>query len=103
MEPTKKKITRIVKHYIKYFPEEFELFKEGMEAKRHMTHDEFATLEGSSVSRGLYEMPETLSQMFITGLDEDDMVWLKAGGKDGHEGGRWFATTFPVFKLPEKI
>lgn len=103
MEIAKKHIGEIVEDYIRMFPEEFYTFKEGMNLKRNLTRDEYASLEGSTTSRGLYEMPETLSTMLVTGLEEEEMVWLKMGGKDGHEGGHWFARHFKVFALPESI
>lgn len=103
MRSTKELIRKIVRQYIKLFPEEFETFKQGMEAVRAVTRNDFATLQGTSYSRALYEMPETLATMLLTGLNEEEMVWLKAGGMNGKEGGLWFARTFKDFCIPEKI
>lgn len=100
---SKKAITAVVKDYIKLFPEEFSEFKKGMTALRAVTRDKFASLDGTKYTRALYEMPETLSNMLITRLDEADMLWLKAGGADRKEGAIWFARTFKDFCIPDVI
>lgn len=97
MNSAKKRLTNIVEAYTKDFPEEFEMVRKAVEMKRRMTRDEFATVEGSSM-RGLYEISETLQQLIIMGLEEEELLWLKT-----IPGGRWFATKFPVFALPESI
>ncbi len=68
-----------------------------------MTRDEFASVEGMFEGRGLYEISETLHGMLSSRLNEEDMTWLKAGGLNKKQGGRWFAKTFPQFALPDKI
>lgn len=89
---------RIVKDYIQDFPEEFRIVKKGIAAKRLLTRNEFANLEGSDYSRALYEISETLSNLFITRLNEEQMVWFKT-----KEGARWFAREFQAFALPFSI
>jgi len=105
MKQSKDRITAIVKGYILLHPEEFEAFKEGMNAVRASIKDEeFGTLEGTEYTRALYEMPETLQTMLIMSLPEEDMLWLKDGiPSDRKQGGRWFATNFPVFRIPDKV
>lgn len=100
---SKKAIRKVVDDYVKLFPEEFEAFRNGMVALRATVHDKFAKLQGTEYTRALYEMPETLSTMLITNLEEEDMVWLKSGGKNGKEGGLWFARTFKDFRIPDVV
>lgn len=104
MEQAKQHITQIVHNYIRLYPEEFEIVKEGIKVQRNLHLDEFASAKGTgSEMRGLYEIPESLSEMLIMGLTEEEMEWLKAGGLNRKEGGRWFAKTFTAFALPESI
>lgn len=95
---TKKKIEVIVADYIKKFPEEFALVKEAIDGKKKLNREEFAMLEGSTETRALFEISETLQTMLILGLDEGDTEWWKTKA-----GGQWFAKKFPVFALPDSI
>lgn len=102
MKEAKKHIREIVELYIKLNPQEFEDFKDGMKMVRATLKDEeFGS--ANAYTRALYEMPETLNEMLITGLEEEEMVWLKAGGLDRKEGGLWFARTFKDFAIPNQI
>ena len=104
MQSAKKNITRLVKEYIRDNPEEWENFKDHMQMVRALAKDEeFGTLDGTRYTRALYEMPETLQLMFIKELTEDEMLWLKTGGLNGKEGGRWFAKNFSDFCIPDKV
>lgn len=94
----KQQIQFIVELYIRECPEEFEQVKRAVAMKKHMTRDEYASIEGSEHMRGLYEMSEEMQKRLIQGLDEEALVWLKT-----LEGGRWFARQFPVFALPNRI
>ena len=98
MDYTKKLVKEIVKLYITNNPIEFDIVKRGIEMKRKLSRDEYATLEGSSASRALYEIPETLSTMFVSGLSEEQMLWFKS-----KQGAHWFCKNFDVFKLPNSI
>lgn len=97
MNTFKKHIEEIVKAYIAEFPDEFDIVRQAIIAKRSLTRDEFATLEGSQ-TRALYEIPERLSTKLINELDEEEMTWLRT-----LIGGRWFARKFRVFSLATKI
>lgn len=98
MPSTKKHITSLVRFYIKQNPEEWETFKKGIEMTRQFTKDEFATLYGSHDTRALFDMPEKLYEMFVMGLDEEEMQWFKT-----KRGAHWFARNFPAFALPQQI
>lgn len=104
MDSAKRKIREIVEKYITDFPQEFTNFTVGMKMVRASLKDEkFGQLEGTNYSRALYELPETLHNLFIMGLEEEEMVWLKAGGHDRKEGGLWFAKTFEAFRIPKEV
>lgn len=106
MQLAKKHIRTIVEQYIKLYPQEFADFKDAMKMIRASLKDEEfgqAMVGTSSQTRALYELPENLHQMFVMNLEEEDMVWLKAGGVNRKEGGLWFAKTFKDFAIPTKI
>ena len=98
MRSTKQKISFIVRRYIADFPDEFAIVKRGIEAKRKMTRDEYATLEGSKDSRALFELPERLHERLALSLNEEELVWFKS-----KSGAHYFARHFPVFALPDSI
>lgn len=105
MLTAKKHIAAIVGNYIRMYPKEFEMAKEGIRMQKGLYLDEFASakLEGAPDMRALYEIPVTLHEMLVMGLDEEEMVWFKAGGRDRKAGGKWFAKTFKYFALPRSI
>lgn len=98
MQEAKFKLTKIVNDYIGLFPEEYENFKYSIEDTRHQLIDtKFGTAKGTgSEMRALFEMPVTLNDMIVNGLNEAEISWFKT-----LEGGRWFANTFKVFMVPE--
>lgn len=97
MQSAKIKIKKVVEDYIRLWPEEFSIFKSMMTDKRGLLQDkDFATVEASSM-RALFDMPATMHQMLVNSLTEEEMKWFKAGGTEGHDGGRWFARNFPAF------
>lgn len=103
MQETKQRIKKVVEDYIKMFPDEYAIAIRGTEALRQMTTDEFASIDGIYYGRALYEIPETLHSMLANNLPEEDIRWLKEGGADRKQGGRWFAKTFPVFAIATSI
>lgn len=105
MESAKKHITQIVENYIRLYPEDFETVKKGIEMQRAtLIDDEFGSAIGTgSDMRAMFEIPVDLSEMFIMGLNEEEMEWFKAGGADRKAGAKWFANAFPVFKLPNRV
>jgi hypothetical protein len=100
---TKNRIKKIVEDYKRLFPEEYAIVVRGIQMKKELTRDKYASIEGMFDGRALYEIPETLHNMLAHSLIQEDIVWLKSGGHDRKEGGRWFAKTFPEFALPDYI
>lgn len=100
---TKQNIKKVVEDYIRIFPDEYATAIKGTEMLRSMTQDEFASIDGWYYGRALYEVPETLHNMLVKMLPEEDLKWLKEGGVDRKQGGRWFARTFPEFAIAQKI
>lgn len=105
MESAKTHIKKIVEDYIKLYPGDYKIVKEGIEMQRKMLLDsEYGQASNTgSEMRALFEIPADLSEMFIMRLTEEEMEWFKAGGPDRKQGGRWFAKTFKEFALPQKI
>src|SRR6202012_1103786 len=103
MQSAKEHIKLIVEEYIRLFPSDFEVFKDGVAHIRGTLKDEkWGTAEGTgSDMRALFEVPVDLSEMLIMQLSEEEMEWFKAGGPDRKEGGRWFAKNFPAFRLAD--
>jgi hypothetical protein len=104
MESAKFKIKNTVDTYIKLNPEEYGVFKEFVKQQRHALKDEhFGVSNDSNYMRALYEMPVTLHDMITNALNIDELEWFKSGGEDRKQGGRWFANTFPTFRLPDAV
>lgn len=91
MDSSKKKIISLVNKYVKEFPEENKLLKEAVVMKRNMYSQGF---EKGTDMRPLYELTETLHNIFIRELTEDEMKWLKT-----KKGGNWFAKEFKVYSF----
>lgn len=105
MESAKKHIKEIVRNYIRLYPGDYEIVKEGVKMQKGLLLDtKFGVAKGQgSEMRALFEIPADLSEMFIMGLEPEEMEWFKAGGADRKEGGRWFAKEFKEFALPDNI
>lgn len=104
MPSAKSKLKAIVETYIRLNPEEFAVFKEYVAQKRGtMTDERFGITKDSKHTRALVEMPVALHDMIVKGLDINELEWFKSGGKERNEGNRWFATQFPVFRLPDAV
>lgn len=98
---TKKKIQDLVAQYRKHFPEEYDATVQYLKSNRKLLKNELADLskEGTSVlQRGMYEIPETLDNIFLMKLKAEEQKELET-----KEGSRWFMAAFPEFKIPEKI
>lgn len=99
MQKAQNKIKNAVFLYKQTFPEEFKLFCKGMEMTRRLQRDELASVkESQAISRMIHQVPEKLEQLFITNLDVEELEYYKT-----KEGARWFAKTFPEFRVPDKI
>lgn len=105
MQSAKDHIKQIVESYITLFPDDFKVFKDGVAHIRGTLKDEkWGIAEGTgSEMRALFEMPVDLSEMLIMQLTEEEMGWFKAGGANRKEGARWFAQTFPAFRLANNV
>lgn len=96
---TKEKIKQIVEHYKTMFPDEFRLVIEQIKFNRKQQKDKFASMVKTDfIERALVETPETLHAMFDIRLTDDEKLEFKS-----KKGVRWFAETYPMFKLAEKI
>lgn len=97
------KITKCVEDYIALQPDEYERFKLQIASARGGLADEtFGTAAHSSL-RALFEMPEVLHEMIVNQLTVEELTWFKEGGSNRKEGADWFARTFPVFRIPDKV
>ena len=104
MKSAKTKIKKIVDSYIDLNPEEVQTFTQYMEQKRSSMADaHFGRTEDSKELRALVEIPVALYEMIANGLTEEETDWFKSGGAAKNEGNRWFATQFPLFRLPESV
>lgn len=98
MDSAKSKIRKTVADYIQLTPLEYRAFQAQMkEVRKTLADEKFGTAKNTSM-RALYEMPETLHDMLTAALELPELEWFKT-----LEGGRWFATTFPAFRVPESI
>lgn len=91
MVSAQKKITSIVKKYIKDNPEENELLKQAVVMKQALYAQGF---ERGSTMRPLYELSESLQLLFIEELEEDQMTWLRT-----KKGAYWFMKNFKSYSL----
>ena len=98
----KEAIKAAVRKYKNLFPEEYVEVCHAIRTRQEALYDSrFAKAEGVSKDsdlRALYEIPETLNNMIINALDLEGLTWFS-----GKEPSRWFAKTFPEFRLPEQI
>lgn len=99
------KIRDIVKDYVKLFPDEYKLVCEYLKEKRTHNKDKFASFKGKDirktdgvVERALYEIPETLDNLFMMKLSMEDKKYYKT-----KECARWFANNFIEFKSGELV
>lgn len=105
MDTAKAKIKKAVTDYIALFPDEYALFKDQVMKNRSALADEKFGIaqESGNDMRALFEMPVALHDIITNALNADELAWFKYGGTDKREGGRWFATHFPAFRLPDKV
>lgn len=100
MKSAKTKLRAVVKAYQKISPQDYIDVISVIAAKRALPKKKFGLIEGSEMTRALFEIPEDLSSMIVGSLDIDELMWFKSGIKGNpNQGGRWFAKTFPEFCL----
>jgi len=93
------KVRDLTKMYHDLFPEEYEAVKEIAKQKREELRS--ATGGGQdthALERPLIEFPENLWTAIYNRLSDEEMVEFNT-----KEGMRWFARTYPGFRIPEKI
>lgn len=98
MKEYQEKVKLIVEEYTKLFPEEFKAFKKAHTVELEMNKDKFASTGMDTITRKLYEIPETLFAMLKTRLSDED--WAEFTTK---QGSRWFAKSFKPFRASEKV
>ena len=97
-------IRQIVEGYKLLYPDQYEAVCAMVREKRGLLADEkFATSAGGS-QRGLFEIPALIHDSIVDLLSDEQLLWFKTGTKlNPNEGGRWFAKTFPEFRIADQI
>jgi hypothetical protein len=91
------KIRNAVTLYRQKFPEEYSATVDLVSKKKKDLLNKYGSVSGDhAIERILFEIPETLHNMFISNLDARQLLWFKTKG-----GARWFAKTFYQFALTE--
>lgn len=105
MQTAKDKITQAVDIYIAANPEEFAVFQEAMvKARESLADERFGEAKDTqNRMRALFEMPVALHELIHNTLSEEETAWFKEGGANKREGARWFARTFPAFRIPHSV
>lgn len=97
---TKVQIDECVKAYQDVLHWDYAQFLSAIKDKRTNLKDEkFGTAKGSEVvERVLYEVPVALFDIMTRRLDVKQIKELKT-----KEGARWFAKTYPQYRLTNKV
>lgn len=100
MESYQAKVRKITKDYKALFPEEYINVVEAIKTMRLTKFNESTgAIKGDHViGRHLIEFPETLFNLIYNNLTEDEFKIF-----DDPVGQRWFAKTYPEFRLPTKL
>lgn len=97
MKPLKQKIEILTLKYIELFPDEYHAVCDYLSAEREKNINKFASIAGDkTLQRKIFEIPETLSNMFNASLTIDELVQFK-DGPSGKKMAHWFAKRFPEF------
>lgn len=97
MKPLKQKIETLTLKYIELFPDEYHAVCDYLSAEREKNINKFASIAGDkTLQRKIFEIPETLSNMFNASLTIDELVQFK-DGPSGKKMAHWFAKRFPEF------
>lgn len=99
MEKTihQKALTNLVQAYKRLMPEEFREFKRAQELKVQLNRNQFGVADGSQI-RKVYEIPETLFNIFQENLSDETVKYLQS-----KEGQSWFAKTFKEFRSSDVV
>ena len=96
----KQKVQIAYDSYKRNFPDEYQTFLKEQARRRDGLKDEkFAEIKGTDISlRQILEYPETLSMLIRqTFSDDEEIQWKEFTVQ------KWFAETYPEFKIPKKI
>lgn len=101
----KKKITEVVKQYTTFYPEEFAAFKKQMADTQYKLNDPYGQTKGDNViTRVLVDMPETLFVLIKLKLTDDEFKkFTEDDSSKTSPGQRWFARTFPAFRVTKDV
>ena len=103
-DDTKDKIKKMIKEYVKLFPDEYKLFIDSVRAKQQEKDTKFAEAKGSEViDRHLFDMPESLFIALKKIMTDEEWEWLFANGQyaKDYRGIKWFMRTFKQFNISE--
>ena len=103
---TKTKIKGLVAEYVKMFPAEYDAVCDYVRERRKEMQDErLGVTDGDhTIERLLFEIPETLDGMFNLYLSSDEYKEFRGlNGEEAKKSARWFAKTFPEFRIPTQI
>jgi len=102
MQPTKTKITTVIKEYIKLFPQEYEAFLNSTRAKQDNVANKYAELgNADQLVRHLFDVPATLHTALRSNLTDEEFSWLFSLNEYERKraGLTWFIRAFPQFKI----
>ena len=97
MKPLKLKIETLTLKYIEENREEYKAVCDYISSEREKNINKYASISGEkTLQRKIFEIPETLSNMFNNTLTIDELVQFK-DGPSGKKMAHWFAKRFPEF------
>jgi hypothetical protein len=91
------KITQIVEDYIKKKPEEYARVIEQIDQRRKALKDQRFG-QGEAGYSALYELPESIHTSINNTLSPEERQEFTR-----LEHRKWFANTFPQFRLPDEV
>jgi len=93
----KKQIRAVVLAYKRRAPQEYKLLCDAIVTHRMAMKDpKFG--QGDGEGRAIFELSETLNTAITQALSLEGVSWFNS-----KTGGRWFATTFKQFALPQHV
>lgn len=92
------KLKATVEQYKKFYPDEYIFVCNQIKQKRVNQNTKFADTKMDFAERALTEVPETLFGLFQRLLSESEIQYYAS-----KEGTRWFAKTYPEFRVGDKV
>ena len=97
MKTLKQKVEKLTLDYIDLFPDEYRAVCDYIASEKEKNINKFASIAGDkTLQRKIYEIPETLSNIFNNALTIEELVQMK-DGPSGKKFAHWFAKRFPEF------